>query len=203
MEESPPSPPHILVLSMASSHRKYPYGQFGSGIGSDFFTHSHPTPWGEGDRVGKRTAKTLCKHCLLMDIILVVSTVLVTNLNHITGAAMLNIYSISPAANTSCAVYLPQASSFPLMVKGCFSWLPHIHVISNTESWRAFPSMHLLCEFHLCQKWFPRYSGEKLYWNNFKSVSLPCNSKRLVSPHHPLLFSESWIHWGCGEYDGI
>lgn len=28
-----PLPPHILVLSMASSHRKYPYGQIGSGTG--------------------------------------------------------------------------------------------------------------------------------------------------------------------------
>lgn len=134
-----------------------------------------------------------------MDIILVVSTVVVTNPNHITGAATLNIYSIPATTNTSCAVYLPQATSFPLMVSGCFSWLTAIHVISSRESWRAFVSIQLFCEFHLCQMWFPRDSGEKPYWNNSQSASLHKSSKRLGLPHHPLLFSESWVHWVCSN----
>lgn len=156
----------------------------------------------EGGRVRKRET-TLWKHCSLVDKILVVSTVLITNPNHITGAAMSNIYSIPATANTSCAVYLPQASSFPVMVTGFFSWLTAIHVISGRESWRAFASMQLLCEFHFCKMWFSRYSGEKPYWSHSKSVFLHRSSKRLVLPHHPLLFTESWIHWGCSEHNSI
>lgn len=139
--------------------QEIPYDQFGSGIGSDFL----PNPillTGERGQCGKEKQQQHCKHCSLMDIILVGSTVLVTNPNHITGAAMLNIYSVQATANTSCALYLFQAPSFSLMVSGSFSWLTAIHVISGRETWRAFVSMQLLCEFHLCQMWFPRDSGE-------------------------------------------
>lgn len=119
---------------MASFHRKYPYGQCGSGTGPDFL----PTPillTGEkGAEWERDTATTLCKHCSLMDVILVVSTGLVTNPNHIMGAAMSKVYSISARVSTSYAVYFPQASSFPLMVSGCFSWLTAIHVVSGRES---------------------------------------------------------------------